>query len=158
MQNAKLSFSDYRKFILGGKAKFTIRNAKNGNRFTYKVTAPKDTDKDNPNVFYVSTLTSSDNDNGYTYIGYIHKNKNSFIHGTKSKISSDAPSVAAFNFVFNELIARNINNVKLEIWHEGKCCRCGRTLTVPESIASGIGPECSSIKQKKIVKRTQTTL
>jgi hypothetical protein len=29
-----------------------------------------------------------------------------------------------------------------KIQHEGKCCRCGRTLTTPESIERGIGPEC----------------
>lgn len=26
----------------------------------------------------------------------------------------------------------------------GRCCRCNRTLTVPESIEAGIGPECAS--------------
>ena len=31
----------------------------------------------------------------------------------------------------------------LEVWHEGRCGRCNRALTVPESIASGIGPECA---------------
>jgi len=30
----------------------------------------------------------------------------------------------------------------LEIWHEGRCGRCNRKLTVPASIALGIGPEC----------------
>ena len=29
----------------------------------------------------------------------------------------------------------------VEINHEGRCGRCGRALTVPESVASGIGPE-----------------
>lgn len=28
-------------------------------------------------------------------------------------------------------------------WHEGRCGRCGRRLTVPESIESGFGPECA---------------
>jgi hypothetical protein len=28
------------------------------------------------------------------------------------------------------------------VHHEGRCGRCGRTLTVPESIESGFGPEC----------------
>ncbi len=149
MSKAKLLPSDYYKFIMGGNAKFTIKNIKNGNRFTYKVAAPKGSDKDDPNVFYVSVLTSNDNDNGYSYIGFIHKKKNVFIRGDKSKISPDATSVIAFNFIFNEIIKNEINNVNLEIWHEGKCCRCGRTLTVPESIESGIGPECSSIKLKK---------
>jgi hypothetical protein len=30
----------------------------------------------------------------------------------------------------------------IEIWHEGKCGKCGRQLTVPSSIETGIGPEC----------------
>src|SRR5882672_9405186 len=30
----------------------------------------------------------------------------------------------------------------IEIWHSGSCGRCGRTLTVPESVLSGFGPEC----------------
>lgn len=30
----------------------------------------------------------------------------------------------------------------VEFWHQGTCARCGRSLTVPESIASGLGPEC----------------
>ena len=27
----------------------------------------------------------------------------------------------------------------IEIWHEGKCGKCGRTLTVPDSIINGLG-------------------
>lgn len=30
-----------------------------------------------------------------------------------------------------------------EVWHEGVCGRCGRRLTVPESIETGFGPECA---------------
>ena len=26
--------------------------------------------------------------------------------------------------------------------HEGRCCRCGRVLSTPESCDRGIGPEC----------------
>jgi hypothetical protein len=33
---------------------------------------------------------------------------------------------------------------ELEVWHQGSCGKCGRPLTVPESIASGIGPVCAS--------------
>jgi len=30
-----------------------------------------------------------------------------------------------------------------EFWHEGRCAACARRLTVPESIARGLGPECA---------------
>lgn len=29
-----------------------------------------------------------------------------------------------------------------EIYHMGRCCRCGKALTVPSSIESGLGPVC----------------
>lgn len=32
--------------------------------------------------------------------------------------------------------------VQVEVWHEGRCGHCGRRLTVPESIADGLGPRC----------------
>lgn len=31
-----------------------------------------------------------------------------------------------------------------EIRHAGRCCRCGRTLTVPTSIDQGLGPYCAT--------------
>ena len=33
------------------------------------------------------------------------------------------------------------SDIGLEVWHEGRCGKCGRKLIVPESIARGIGPE-----------------
>jgi hypothetical protein len=30
-----------------------------------------------------------------------------------------------------------------KIHHEGRCGKCGRLLTVPESVETGIGPECA---------------
>lgn len=32
---------------------------------------------------------------------------------------------------------------RLQVWHEGRCGRCGRKLTVPSSIETGLGPECA---------------
>ena len=43
-----------------------------------------------------------------------------------------------------------------EFWHEGRCCRCGKRLTVPESIQGGIGPEC--IKGKTFVPVARPTI
>lgn len=35
---------------------------------------------------------------------------------------------------------------QLNIYHNGKCCVCGRKLTDPESIKIGIGPTCRTYK------------
>ena len=65
---------------------------------------------------------------------------NTFAWTGKSKVSQEAPSFIGFDFCFKALSAGSMRG--FEIWHEGKCGRCGRKLTVPESIACGFGPEC----------------
>lgn len=147
MNSHKLKPEELLKFILGGKATFTIKNTTNGNRFTYKVTIPKDTTPELAGIYFVKLMCGPDNESMYKYIGYIRKNTfaTQFVYGHKSKISKDAPGVVAFEFVFNKIVAPHRTSNTLEIWHEGKCGRCGRKLTVPESIESGFGPECIKI-------------
>ena len=120
-------------FALAGNATFTVTSVKTGTRFTYKVRQP------NPEApHFVKVLTGSDNENSYTFLGTIFSD-GTFRHGKKSPIGPDAPSSKAFSYVWTHL---DELTGKVEIHHEGKCCRCGRKLTVPESIESGIGPEC----------------
>lgn len=130
-----LDKKDIKTFVFAGKAIFTMVNTKTRNRFTYKVTKAKQND-----IFFVSVLTGSDNISDYTFIGYIKTGV--FNWSKKSRISRDSISFKAFNWLINNII--NIPDV-VEIWHEGKCCRCGRILTTPESIERGIGPECSRL-------------
>ena len=142
----KLKHTESIGFMLAGNATITILNTITGNRFTYKVKKHKD------DLFFVKVLTSPET---YTFIGSIFKNK--FKHSTKSKISNEAQSVIVFNYVLSHLLSGTLNSC-VEIWHEGMCGRCGRALTVPESIESGIGPECAKkmnkadIRNKKIDK------
>ncbi len=130
MEGKKLNNSEALNFIIAGNSTSTFLNRETDNRFTYKVKKSKDSD-----LFFVSVLTSPD---VYTYIGYI---TNDFKLGKKSKISKDAQSVKVFNYIFRKLKSGNLPE-KIEIWHNGKCGKCGRKLTVPSSIDTGIGPEC----------------
>jgi hypothetical protein len=125
-------------FILAGNSTVTFLNTQSQNRFTFKVTKPKDKD-----VHFVSVLTGPDT---YTFLGSIFNGN--FKSSKKSTISESSQSFQVFNFVFNRLKTKNLPNI-IEIYHEGKCGRCGRQLTVPESIVSGFGPEC--VKKIKIL-------
>ncbi len=58
-----------------------------------------------------------------------------------SDVSRDAPSSIAFSWAWRKMLRNELPD-QLEIWHEGRCGRCNRKLTVPESVASGFGPEC----------------
>jgi len=148
----KLEPARHLEFVMGGHAYFTLKNAETGVRFTYRVGIPEDQKQETASIWFVGLLTGSDNNSDYSYIGHIRLNQETskyyFVHGKKSKIGADAPGVVAFSKVFNGLLANGITLPKLEIWHEGRCCRCGRKLTVPESIESGIGPECARIVEK----------
>ena len=132
-QAAPLAAPQLKQFILGGNATFTLHNTLKGTHLTFKVQQSKQ-EKD---LFFVKVLTGSDNEADYTYLGLIKNNI--YWHGRKSRISRDAISARAFEWFWS-----NISRLPdgLQVMHNGRCGRCGRTLTVPESIASGFGPEC----------------
>ena len=134
-------------FIKAGKATFTVRNSETGNRFTFKVVQAKDENnnqgdmfggrKDRKPLWFVSVLSGTNNESDYRYIGII--NKNTFLHTKKSKVTEQALSFRAFKWIWEHI--KNLPE-NVEVHHEGRCGRCGRKLTVPESIESGFGPEC----------------
>ncbi len=123
-------------YILAGRARVTLVSGKSGTRFTYKVSQPND-----GGPHFVSLLTGSDNGADYTFLGTIFEGK-TYRPGKKSSIGTTAPSAVAFAWAWGILQAHDLIHPALEIWHEGTCGKCGRALTVPSSIASGIGPVC----------------
>lgn len=130
---------DARAFMLAGKAIVTLVSKKTGTRFTYRVAQGN-------NVLFVGLLNGPDNTEDYKYLGRITQ-EGTFWCGRKTPRVGDihpgAPSAQAFSWAWAKLAAGVLPET-LEIWHEGKCGRCGRRLTVPESIAQGFGfgPEC----------------
>lgn len=125
-----------KKFVLAGNATFTLTSKKTGKRFTYKVRQPQ---PDKPH--FVSLLSGANNESDFNFLGTIFSDT-AFVHGKRSRISRKAPSAMAFNWFWDHI--NNLPEDKVEVHHEGKCCRCGRKLTVPSSIESGIGPECAA--------------
>lgn len=132
-QRAPLSHAKRRTAFLAGDAVITLHNPKTQKRFTYRITQCDD----KPTLFFVALLTGANNTEDFQYLGCIRDNV--YTHGRKSRIGEDAPSAKAFAWTWENLDRLPAN---LEIWHEGFCLRCHRTLTVPDSIASGFGPEC----------------
>ena len=130
------------KFVLAGKSLFTIRNETTGNRFTYKVTDLRRIDpRAEKEIYFVKVLTGADNTNDYRFIGSVQKNGHLFYkHSNKAKITEEAQSVKAFKWFLG--IAQKEIPEFIGVYHEGRCGRCGKTLTVPESIEAGFGPEC----------------
>lgn len=126
-----------KEFVKAGKALFTVRNENTGGRFTFKIKRA-DPEKE---LWFVSVLNGTDNYSNYCYIGSIFGNGNEFKKTRNSKVTEDAQCFKVFSWFWNKLIKDSLpTNIK--VYHEGRCGRCGRRLTVPESIQSGFGPEC----------------
>lgn len=127
------------RFMLAGNALFTVENTATGNRFTFKVRQPDDS-----KPHFVSVLTGPDNENDYAFLGTVF-DAGRYQHGRRSRISEDAPSARAFQWLFRQLSAGRGLPAQIRVCHCGKCGRCGKTLTVPESVESGFGPECIKV-------------
>lgn len=138
---------EFERFALAGDATFTVTSKKTGRSFTYRV--QNDAPPAGVQTFsapvpaFVAVLTGPDNSGDFQFIGSIFSDiaGRTFRPGRRSRIRPDAPSVLGFAFLWTHRRDANLSAL-VEIRHAGRCCRCGRTLTTPESIDAGIGPEC----------------
>jgi hypothetical protein len=120
-------------FLQGGNATATFVGQ--SSRYTYKVRKA-----DKGDMYFVSLLVGANNESDYLYIGCINDQRG-FFQTAKSNHKGLAPALA-FGFIYSRLLNGVIDS-RTEIWHEGRCCKCGRKLTTPESIERGMGAECS---------------
>ena len=137
-----------RAYIEGGNATLTIQSKASQDRFTFRFRQPKnERDPAHHKPIWVSVLTGSDNESSYTFIGSIFPDRSTteIRPSARSKVALDAPSAQAVQWLLRQAYLGSNDEAlfgRATIWHEGRCGRCGRKLTVPESVSSGFGPEC----------------
>lgn len=139
-----------REYMRSGNAKVTIKSVATGTRYTYSLKAPsvrtdaggwsKDYDA---KPRFVKLLVGSDE---WQFIGSWFEGSPWLAAGRKG---NDAhPAFKALDWVIGQAnIRANCGEDmpdSVEVWHEGSCGRCGRSLTDPVSIARGLGPECAT--------------
>ena len=114
---------DIKKFILAGKATFTLESARTGKWFTYKVTKKEFKDRQTGEVdktfYFVSLLSGPQNDADYRYLGTI--NPKFYVNTTKkSKIGTEAISFKALNFFVSHIrkgeLHEEINFYRRSLW------------------------------------------
>lgn len=124
------------RFFRGGNATLTVNNNK-GEHYTFKIRKPVENAP-----FFVSLLTGPDNENSFSYMGIFNPKELSVRTTAKSKFTADSKPVKVLNWAIKTVANMKDIPEGYGIRHEGKCCRCGRKLTTPDSIENGIGPEC----------------
>ena len=140
----QLMHDQIKDFVLGGNALITLESGKTGCHFTYKIQQSKN----DANLYFIKSLRGSDNLNDYVYVGCYFADTKTFAveKSYKNKdVSSWPKSIRAVRYMFN-----NLDDVPylMRVYHNGRCCRCGRILTTPESIRRGIGPECERFRDQ----------
>ena len=151
MTHAITDAAEALRFLTGGNATVTLTSGATGNHFTFKVQQPtnktdaggtvRDFDAD---IFFVKGLHGSpDNWEDWHFVGFFFADGDRFNQSKKAKAAGTpkSDSFAAFEWTLKHLVAGNIPD-GLTIEHSGNCCRCGKTITHPDSLARGIGPEC----------------
>lgn len=125
------------RFMMAGRATVTLKSQRTEKHYTYKISKGK---KEGAPHF-VSLMTGPDNKNSFTYMACIFDGEK--LRWTqKSCVKPNSAPFAAFRYAFERLIA-GIMPEGVEVYHHGRCGACGRKLTVPESIESGLGPICA---------------
>jgi len=139
-----------KQFVTAGNATFTLELPHDWAyshgckpHYTYKVR--KKVGKDGKPVFFVSILSGPDNESDYRYIGILTFDGQ--VRTTaKSALQPTSMPVRLLNrtlrLLWNDDLT-DLTEAGFKLHHEGRCGRCGRKLTVPESVETGLGPECA---------------
>jgi hypothetical protein len=99
-------------------------------------------------MFFVQALTGPDNTSDYSYVGVLHPKLGCIRLTRNSKFHATSTRVQIAKRVLQRIFAGQVEEIERAGWkvhHMGKCGRCGRALTTPESRETGIGPECRKI-------------
>lgn len=108
----------------------TVKNPKTGNHRTFQIKTAKGGNLAGKRI--VSLLIGPDNTQDYKALGFV----------------SDRGVVTWGRYVGTDYqrtieVLNHLDRLNLEVYFETCCRRCNRPLTTPESVTSGIGPECA---------------
>jgi len=114
-------------------APFTIRSKKSGKDYTFKISQVPF--KDN-NYIHIKVETEYLN---FKYMGWYRDGKI-----INKKLEVNTPASQAVSWFLRQMFSNNFDNLNqsLDIFHLGKCLKCGKTLTDSNSIEVGFGPVC----------------
>lgn len=113
----------------------TMRSLRTGEHRTFRVWTQKDDATFLPGCRLVGMLTGSDNESDYRSFGQV-------VHDGQIRLWRKHADERFYQWVAMALMHPERVTEQVEFSFEGRCRRCDRLLTTPESVASGLGPTC----------------
>lgn len=136
-------------FVLAGDATFTVDNGA-GKHYTFHVYKSEPSQQYPNPAHFIEVLVGPDNTTDYLYMGVVvHTGKNSpYVRITsKSKIKKEDVRWKVATWALRVIWQHQYMNYKVpmeySIRHSGNCGKCGRPLTTPASLDTGLGPDCA---------------
>ena len=134
--SAKLERDKVLPFLKSGRATFTLKSLRTNKHYTFKMVKNKPKpDMKIPKPYSLYILTGEDYKWCCNFNDFLQPNGGWY----------DSPALKGFCWFLRTLIEKPHNLDQLELWHMGRCGRCGKELTDPESIQRGLGPICAEM-------------
>lgn len=148
-------------FVLAGDAELTVSNGA-GRHYTIKVYKAEPTAQFPNPAYFVKMLTGSNNESDSTYIGilkFAHGRDPQVVATGRSKMGPADVRMKVANWAMRVIwhVAKGDYQLPVgyTIQHVGKCGRCGRKLSTPASLDTGLGPECAAMAGVEWAEREQ---
>lgn len=132
---------------------YTIISPKDGSHRTIRLKTQKVDAKFAPGVQLLGLLTGSDNTSSYTSfaaIGPLNERQALTIgpddlNPWRAFAGTDTAKIGQvlLSLLLQDRLGQNLSKLGYTVELSKRCSRCFRVLTHPESLASGIGPECA---------------
>lgn len=141
-RSGMISLNKALEYMLAGKSEFVLHSSKTNQDFTYRLTRKESEKDENKYIYFLNVKMGHQ----WLYAGVLwyddNTNSYKFAQGRSGKIEASDINIKSLLFVMNKLQLEQIP-LHCTVFHTGKCGVCGKKLTTPESILTGIGPTCS---------------
>ncbi len=97
-----------------------------------------------PGVSLVGLLTGADNENSYTNFGHVQDDGSLRVWAKHENTNTAKIGVVLFALLKMDAAGQRFAAAGYSVEVSKRCYRCHRVLTHPQSLATGIGPECAS--------------
>lgn len=127
-------------YCLGGKGVVTLESP-SGVHHTYFFKRPNNKDVFPDDTIFVYAVH---NEKGILKHFYIGMMENTHFRLTRNSRFADYTEIVKGAFFIDRMMHNQklVDTTPMSLYHEGMCCVCGRQLTNPKSIKSGVGPKC----------------